>query len=290
MVCIEVPAERIIVTTGSSAGFVFAFLLLFDPGQTLAIANPGYPAYRNISKALGIRTALIECKEPAQFRLTADLIASAGPIDGVLLASPSNPCGTVIPPEELKRIAAYTQRSGIHLISDEIYHGISYGHETQTALAFTQDAVVINSFSKYFSMTGWRIGWMVVPEAMVAAVERVAQNFYISPPAISQVAAAAAFDATHELEGHVETYAANRAVLLASLKSAGLISLAPADGAFYLYADISHFAMSSDEFTRRLLASAGGHQQVRRQRQRGIAVAAHAAGLRGGSHGVVTAA
>ncbi|MEQ1753037.1 MAG: aminotransferase class I/II-fold pyridoxal phosphate-dependent enzyme [Micropepsaceae bacterium] len=254
---IDVPSERVVVTTGSSAGFVFAFLLLFDPGQTLAIANPGYPAYRNISKALGIRTALIECKQAAQFRLTAEMISQAGDIDGVLLASPSNPCGTVISPEELQRIADYAEHKKIHLISDEIYHGISYGPHTQTVLAFSRNAIVINSFSKYFSMTGWRIGWMVVPEAMVDAVERVAQNFYISPPAISQIAATAAFDARLELEGHVRTYAANREVLLEALKNAGLNSIAPADGAFYLYADISDFAMSADDFTRKLLAATG---------------------------------
>lgn len=254
---VEVSPSRVVVTTGSSAGFVFAFLLLFDAGQTLAIANPGYPAYRNISKALGITPKLIECKEQAGFRLTAAMLEQAGPVDGVLIASPSNPCGTIIPAEELKRIADHCRAKGIALISDEIYHGIAYGERTQTALALNPDAVVINSFSKYFSMTGWRIGWMVVPEAMVAPLERIAQNFYISPPSISQVAACAAFDGKDELDGHVRTYAANRTILLEALQQAGLTSRAPADGAFYLYTDISRFGLASSVLARRLLEETG---------------------------------
>jgi aspartate/methionine/tyrosine aminotransferase len=254
---VEVSPSRVVVTTGSSAGFVFAFLLLFDVGQTLAIANPGYPAYRNITKALGVRTKMIECKEQAGFVLTEAMLRAAGPVDGLLVASPSNPCGTIIPADELNRIASYCREQDISLISDEIYHGISYGARTQTALAFNPDAVVINSFSKYFSMTGWRIGWMVVPDAMVAPLERIAQNFYISPPAISQVAACAAFDGAEELDGHVRTYAANRAILLEALEKAGLHSRAPADGAFYLYTDISAFGMPSSELARRLLEQTG---------------------------------
>lgn len=254
---IAVPAERVIVTTGSSAAFVFAFLLLFEQGDTLAISNPGYPAYRNISRALGIQTRLIECKNDVAFRLTADALASAGTINGALIASPSNPCGTIIPPDELKRIAAYCASKDIALISDEIYHGISYGGQAQTALAYSPDVIAINSFSKYFSMTGWRIGWMVVPDHLVAAVERMAQNFYISPPAISQVAAVAAFDARDELEAHVKTYEANRGVLLDAVARAGMTIVAPADGAFYLYADISRFGMTASTFTARLLGEVG---------------------------------
>ena len=254
---IDVSPTRIIATTGSSAAFVFAFLLLFEHGDTLAISNPGYPAYRNISKALGIRTKFIECKNDVAFRLTANALAAAGPVTGALIASPSNPCGTIIPPEELQRITTYCDEKGIALISDEIYHGISYGANAQTALAFSSNVIAINSFSKYFSMTGWRIGWMIVPEHLVAAVERMAQNFYISPPAISQVAAIAAFDAREELQAHVKTYEANRGVLLEAVARAGMNIVAPADGAFYLYADTSKFGMSASIFAARLLGEAG---------------------------------
>ena len=254
---VRVPPERIVITTGSSAGFVLAFLAAFDTGQALAIANPGYPAYRNISKALGLNAQLINCGFDEQFRLSAKSLAKQSAIDGLLVASPSNPCGTVIEPSELRRIVDQCAARKIWLISDEIYHGITYGRNAQTVLAFTPNAIVINSFSKYFSMTGWRIGWMVVPEHMVPTVEKLAQNFYISPPAVSQLAALHAFDAKRELEGHVQAYAHNRAVLLNALEKSTFGSIAPADGAFYLYADCSVFGLNSIEFTSRLLDETG---------------------------------
>ena len=183
---LQVSADRVIVTTGSSAAFVLAFLLAFDAGQSLAIANPGYPAYRNIARALDLRTHLIDCGIERGFRMSARDLAGVK-ADGVLIASPSNPCGTVMPPDDIREIAAHCRRNGMALISDEIYHGLTYDCTAETALAFDQGAIVINSFSKYYSMTGWRIGWMIVPQDMVASVERLTQNFYISPPTISQV-------------------------------------------------------------------------------------------------------
>jgi aspartate/methionine/tyrosine aminotransferase len=253
---IDVPAERIVVTTGSSAAFVLAFLLGFEAGQTLAIANPGYPAYRNIAGALNIRTRLIPCGPEAGFRLNADLVA-AHQADGVLIASPSNPCGTVIGASDLEGIALHCRSRGMRLISDEIYHGLVYGTRAETALHFDPDAIVINSFSKYFSMTGWRIGWMVLPANCVETVERLAQNFYISPPTISQVAALAAMDAGEELEGHVQRYGRNRRVLLSALEKAGYDIIAPAEGAFYLYARTAHSGLGSELFSKRLLAETG---------------------------------
>jgi aspartate/methionine/tyrosine aminotransferase len=230
---VDVAPERIVITTGSSAGFLLAFIALFESGQALAMAVPGYPAYRNIALALGLRPHFIPCRESEQFRLTAKAIGETRDIDGVLIASPGNPSGTMIPADELAAVADVCDKRGLKLISDEIYHGITYGRRAQTALAFSRNAVVINSFSKYFSMTGWRIGWMVVPDDMVRTIERLTQNFYISPPTISQVAA------------------------LAALKDAGFGAVAPADGAFYLYANVSPFNIDAGTFAKRLLEEAG---------------------------------
>ena len=254
---LEVALERIVVTGGSSAAFVLAFLAMFEEGQTLAMANPGYPAYRNIAHALGLTPSLITCREEVQFRLTAEAVANAGNFDGLLIASPANPTGTMIGEHELKRIVDVCAKRNIKLISDEIYHGIAYGPRAQTALAFSNDVVVINSFSKYFSMTGWRIGWMVVPEGLVRPIERLTQNFYISPPTISQVAALAALEASEELDGHVRTYARNRDRLLEALGAAGFGTIAPADGAFYVYANVSLFGLDATSFTRALLNETG---------------------------------
>lgn len=254
---VDVPPERIVITAGSSAGFVLAFLAMLDEGQTLAMASPGYPAYRNIAHALGMTPRLIACREAMQFRLTADAVAVEEGIDGLLIASPANPSGTMIGERELQAIVDVCVKRNVKLISDEIYHGITYGARAQTALAFSDDVVVINSFSKYFSMTGWRIGWMVVPESLVRPVERLTQNFYISPPTISQVAALAALDAGEELDGHVRTYARNRERLLAAIEVAGFGAIAPADGAFYIYASVAPFAMDATAFTKALLEETG---------------------------------
>ena len=254
---LEIAPERILITTGSSAGFLLAYTALFDVGQSLAMALPGYPAYRNIAAATGIKPYFIACREASRFRLGAADIARAEGIDGVLIASPGNPSGTMIGAGELEEIVAVCAKRKLWLISDEIYHGIAYEGPARTALAISSDVVVINSFSKYFSMTGWRIGWMVVPEALARPIERLAQNLYISPPAISQVAALAALDATAELDGHVRAYAANRSRLLAALTEAKFGTVAPADGAFYLYTDISPFGLDSSTFTKNLLEETG---------------------------------
>ena len=250
------PAE-IFVTTGSSAAFQLAFLAAFEPGDRVALAAPGYPAYRNILSALGLETVLIEVGENAHYQPNPELLASLPGLAGLIVASPANPTGTMIAPAELARLVDYCRERGIRFVSDEIYHGITYEAAAQTARAFGRDAIVINSFSKYYSMTGWRLGWMLVPPDLARSVECLAQNFYISPPALSQLAAVAAFDCQAELDNHVARYRANRDRLIATLTQAGLTRFAPAEGAFYLYVDVSALTRASQEFCRRLLAETG---------------------------------
>ncbi len=254
---VVVDPGEIVVTTGSSAAFQLAFLAAFEPGDRVALAAPGYPAYRNILSALGLETVLIEVGENAHYQPNPDLLADAGDLDGLIVASPANPTGTMIAPADLARLCDYCRERGIRLISDEIYHGITYGAPAQTARAFGGEGIVVNSFSKYYSMTGWRLGWMVVPPDLARSVECLAQNFYISPPALSQLAAVAAFDCREELDGHVARYRANRDLLVAALARAGLTRLAPAEGAFYLYADVSSLTGDSAGFCRRLLVETG---------------------------------
>ncbi|MEQ1887635.1 MAG: pyridoxal phosphate-dependent aminotransferase [Alphaproteobacteria bacterium] len=257
---IRIPFERIVVTTGSSAAFLLSFLALFDPGDRVAIASPGYPAYRNILQVLNIEPVLVQCAGDTGFQLTPEQLALAardGPLHGLLVASPANPTGSMLDEGQFRALAAHCRAHGLALISDEIYHGITYGKTARTALELDPDAVVINSFSKYFSMTGWRLGWMIVPETMLRAVERISQNLFISPPTLSQRAALAAFDCHDELKRNVAVYAANRELLLRELPKAGISRFAPADGAFYLYADVSHLTRDSQEFCRRMLAETG---------------------------------
>ena len=255
---IEIPAERIAVTTGSSGAFVLAFLAGFDPGDRVAVAEPGYPCYRNILSGLGIEPVPIVTSEASRYQPTIELLeAVPGPLDGLILASPSNPTGTMLSADELEALAGYCTARGIRLISDEIYHGITYGERAATALQFTERAVVVNSFSKYFSMTGWRLGWAILPEDMTRSVERLAQNLYISPPSLSQHAALAAFECHDELRANVARYAANRALLLEKLPLAGFERLAPAQGAFYIYADIAGLTNDSEDFCARMLAETG---------------------------------
>ncbi len=250
------PAE-IVVATGSSAAFQLAFLAAFEPGDRVALAAPGYPAYRNILSALGLETVLIEVGENAHYQPNPELLADIPDLAGLIVASPANPTGTMIAPAELKRLAEYCRERGIRLVSDEIYHGIVYEGRAETARAFGQEAIVVNSFSKYYSMTGWRLGWMLVPPDLARSVECLAQNFYISPPALSQLAAVPAFQCRAELDGHVARYRANRDLLIATLKKAGLRRFAPADGAFYLYADVSALTRDSEAFCRKMLAETG---------------------------------
>lgn len=257
---VSIPPSRVVVTTGSSAGFVLAFLALFDAGASVALPSPGYPCYRHILTALGCRPVSITTGPedrwmPDESDLS-DLIAR-GPLDGLLIASPANPTGTVLGSDRLERLVRGCDAAGLWFISDEIYHGLTYDAPADTALRYSDRAVVINSFSKYFSMTGWRVGWMIVPEDLVRPVERLAQNLYIAPPAVSQVAALGAFDGIDELEANRGVYEANRALLLQELPRAGFARIAPADGAFYLYCDVSDMTDDSAALCRRLLDEAG---------------------------------
>jgi aspartate/methionine/tyrosine aminotransferase len=256
---IAVDPRRIAVTTGSSAGFNLAFLALFDPGDRVAIARPGYPAYRNILAALGLKVVEVDADASNGFTLTPEGLAEAearegGPIRGVLLASPANPTGTVTGRAQLEALADHCRARGIAFISDEIYHGLTFVGEETTALAVSDDAVIINSFSKYYCMTGWRIGWMVLPDEKVRGFERIAQSLYISPPELSQIAAEAALGASAELEVYKQAYAENRALLLKRLPELGFSIASPMDGAFYAYVDASRFTNDSMAFAQRMLA------------------------------------
>src|SRR6266576_2005466 len=254
---IAVEPADIVVTTGSSAAFQLAFLAAFEPGDRVALAAPGYPAYRNILTALDLEPVLIEVGENAHYQPNPELLAEAGDLAGLIVASPANPTGTMIGAAELARLAEYCHERGIRLVSDEIYHGITYESAPQTARAFGPEVIVVNSFSKYYSMTGWRLGWMVVPPDLARSVECLAQNFYISPPALSQLAALAALDCRGELDAHVARYRANRDRFIATLSKAGLTRFAPAEGAFYLYVDVSALTDDSVEFCQCMLAEIG---------------------------------
>jgi aspartate/methionine/tyrosine aminotransferase len=257
---VAVSPERVIVTTGSSAGFVLAFLSLFDAGARVAITAPGYPAYRNILPALDLEPVEIPLARADGWIMTAAAIERAHaerPLQGILAMSPANPSGTMIGRGALAALGETCRRLGLWFVSDEIYHGLTYGEAAATALATDDGAVVINSFSKYYCMTGWRIGWVVVPERLVRPIERLAQNLYISPPYLSQVAALASFDATEELEAVKAGYACNRAMLLEELPRIGIADMHPVDGAFYIYADVARFTNDSIAFCRRMLEEAG---------------------------------
>jgi aspartate/methionine/tyrosine aminotransferase len=255
---LAVDPDAIAVTTGSSGGFLYAFLAAFEAGDTVALARPGYPAYRNMLGALDCTVVELPCGPAERFQPTiAQLEALDAPPAGLVVASPANPTGTMLRADELAELAAWCDAHGTRLISDEIYHGISYGMEDATSWQTSQTSIVVNSFSKYFSMTGWRAGWLLVPEDLRDAVFRLAGNFAICPPAVSQVAAVAAFDAYDELDANVERYAANRALLLDALPSIGVTRIAPPDGAFYIYADVSEWTDDSIAWSARLLNEAG---------------------------------
>ena len=255
---VDVDPARVMVTTGSSGAFVLAFLAAFEAGDRVALASPGYPGYRNILKALDVEPVGLAVGPESNFQPTPEVLERAGErLDGLIIGSPSNPTGTMIHREGLEALVAYCRDKGIRLISDEIYHGITYGEAAETALAFTDDAVVINSFSKYFSMTGWRLGWMVMPEGLSRSMECLGQNLYISPPTLSQVAAVTVFDCTDELDANVRRYARNRELLLEELPKAGFDKLAPADGAFYIYADVARLTNDSLDFCQRMLSDTG---------------------------------
>jgi aspartate/methionine/tyrosine aminotransferase len=256
---VPVDADRIVVTTGSSSGFILAFLALFEPGDRVAIANPGYPPYRHILTALGCEPVLIETNPATRWAITGESLRAAHrrqPLAGVVVASPANPTGTMMAPQALADLITVAEGLGVRVISDEIYHGLDYAMPATTALQLSERALVINSFSKYFCMTGWRIGWLVAPLPLVRPIERLQGNLAISVPTLSQIAAQAAFDSRAELETIKHGYEDNRRILIEGLPKAGLDQFLPVDGAFYLYADVSRFSNDSFDFAKRLLAEA----------------------------------
>lgn len=255
----DVSPERIVVTTGSSGGFILAFLSMFEPGDRVAVTVPGYPPYRHILTALGCEPVLIETSNDTRHALTGEALLAAhrkAPLKGVLVGSPANPTGTMMSREALAGLIAASEDAGIRFISDEIYHGLDYAFPAVTAASLSEHALVINSFSKYFCMTGWRVGWMVVPEVLVRPIERLQQNLSISVPSLSQIAAEAAFDGAAEMEVIKHGYQENRRILIEGLPKAGLSKFLPADGAFYLYADVSDFTSDSFEFAKQMLEQA----------------------------------
>ena len=254
-----VSPDRIVVTTGSSGGFILAFLSMFEPGDRVAVTVPGYPPYRHILTALGCEPVLIETTNATRHALTGEALLAAhrkAPLKGVLVGSPANPTGTMMSREALAGLIAAAEDAGIRFISDEIYHGLDYAFPAVTAAALSDHALVINSFSKYFCMTGWRVGWMVVPDVLVRPVERLQQNLSISVPSLSQIAAEAAFDGAAEMEDIKHGYQDNRRILIEGLPKAGLAKFLPADGAFYLYADVSDFTSDSFDFAKQMLEKA----------------------------------
>ena len=254
---LAVPAARIAVTVGASGAFPLAFLAAFDPGDRVALAAPFYPPYVNILTALGYAPMLLETDATTRFQPTVAMLERLDPRpEGLIVASPCNPAGTMLHPDELAGIARWCDGAGVRLVSDEIYHGLHYDSPLATAASFSDSAVVINSFSKYFSMTGWRVGWMLLPEELARPVERLAQNLFISPPHLAQIAAEAAFDCGEELRANVARYRRARDGLLRALPAAGF-TLGPAEGAFYLYADVSRLTNDSGAFCARMLTEAG---------------------------------
>jgi aspartate/methionine/tyrosine aminotransferase len=252
----KVDPGRVVVTTGSSAGFIFAFLALFEPGDRIAVAEPGYPPYRHILTALGCEPVPVRISAETRWALTVDVLMEAHKkkkLDGVLVASPANPTGTMLDAKALNELVQACRTAGIKFISDEIYHGLDYAFPAETATKLSADALVINSFSKYFCMTGWRVGWMVVPEVLVRPIERLQQNFAISVPTLSQFAAEAAFDGRTEMESVKQGYEKNRKILIEGFPKIGLDKFLPADGAFYLYADVSRFTDDSFFFAKKML-------------------------------------
>ncbi len=255
---LDVARSAVVATTGSSGGFLLAFLAAFEPGDVVVLARPGYPAYRNMLTALGCEVVELPCGPATRFQPS---VAALDALDvrpaGLVVASPANPTGTMVTPAELAAITTWCDANGVRLISDEIYHGITFSGEASCAWQTSRRAIVVNSFSKYFSMTGWRLGWLLVPDELLDSVDRLASNFTLCPPTLPQHAAIAAFDAYAELDANVERYRANREFLLARLPEIGLDRLAPADGAFYIYADVSKWTDDSLAFGARLLAETG---------------------------------
>lgn len=255
---VDVPDAHIFTTTGSSGGFILAFLAAFEAGDRVALAAPGYPAYRHILTSLGIVPELIAVDGATHYQPTVDHLKKMSKLpDGLIIGSPANPTGSVVPPDEFRALVEFCDHNGVRLVSDEIYHGITYGVKATTAAGLSDSAFVVNSFSKYFSMTGWRLGWLVVPPDLARPIECLAQNLFIAPPAVSQHGGIAVFDCRDELDANVARYARNREVLLRRLPESGFTKFAPADGAFYIYADTSGFGEDSPALCKRILNEAG---------------------------------
>ncbi len=255
---VELTPARIVLTCGASPALVLALNMSFAPGDRVAFARPGYVAYRNTLKALHMKPVELACGEAERFQLSAKAIAALDPApQGIILASPANPTGTIIPHDELAAIAKVCRERGITIIADEIYHGISYGEETPSILQAKPDALVVNSFSKYWSMAGWRLGWLVVPESGIDAARARMGNLFLTPPSLAQHAGLVAMDCTADLQANIATYTRNRELLLAALPGMGLGRIAPPDGAFYIYADVSEFTDDSMEFCKALLQDTG---------------------------------
>ena len=253
---VDLDPSRVVITSGSSGGFILTFTSLFDTGDRVGIGAPGYPSYRQILKALDLTPVDLPTSIENRLQPVPSDFADMD-LQGLLVASPGNPTGTMLDHGAMSALIDATQGQGASFISDEIYHGIEYEKKAVTALEISNDAYVINSFSKHFSMTGWRVGWMVVPEDHVRVVERIAQNMFICAPHASQVAALAAMDCTAELEANMDVYRANRAMMITGLRDAGFTSFAPPDGAFYVYADVSSLTTDSRELARDILDKAG---------------------------------
>lgn len=255
---LTVEPERIVLTAGASPALVLGLSMLFRPGDRVALARPGYVAYRNVLRGLHLEPLEIACRPETRFQLTpAQLAALDPPPAGVIVASPANPTGTILPAEDLRGIATLCRARGIRIVSDEIYHGLSYAEPARSMLEFEPTTTIVSSFSKYFAMAGWRLGWLVVPDGAAAQARAYCANFFLTAPSLSQHAGLAAMGCTAELDGHLETYRRNRALLLAALPKLGLASIAPPDGAFYIYADIGHLTEDSFRFARELLLETG---------------------------------
>ena len=255
---VKLDREQVILTCGASPAFVLALTSLFEPGARVALARPGYVAYRNTLKTLYLEPVEVACGPAERYQITAAALDALDPVpDGLIVASPANPTGTIIAPEELAAIAEVCRRKGIRIVSDEIYHGLSYSRAAQSMLQYAPDAVVVNSFSKYYSMAGWRLGWLLVPPDLVDAARARMSNLFLTPSVLAQHAGLVAFDCREELAGHVEVYARNRELLLAALPRLGLQKIAPPDGAFYIYADVSHLTDDCLALCQQLLRDTG---------------------------------
>jgi aspartate/methionine/tyrosine aminotransferase len=255
---LEVAADQVVVTVGGSGGFVLAFLAAFDPGDRVVVPEPAFPAYKNILRALGVEVVTLSLGPATDFKPTVELLDSIeGPIHGLIVASPANPTGTMLHAAELGALVDHCRSRGVRVIADEIYHGITYEHAATTVLGMERDAIVINGFSKYFCMTGWRLGWLIVPPDLARPIELLAQNLFISPPALSQETALVALDCHDELDRRTDLYRRTRDALLERLPAAGLARLAPVDGAFYVYADVGHLTNDSRELCGEILRTCG---------------------------------